>query len=179
MNKNPILLARTNFFFHLFSAPKFPPLLPTTYLPPPTYHLPTPPSFTPSPKLQRRRAGVSLELGLLEQELRATKAWSCWSKGTVAGVGAGPSWDPGKHLSSFLLLWSCVATHCKKKKKKGNGSNVAIAFFFFFLFCCAAALLEHCCSAMQQRRRRQQLPSPSSSYFTALQCCWSNARQLE
>jgi hypothetical protein len=60
------------YIFHLFSTPKFPPLLPTIYLPPPTYHLPPPsylpptnpsPPLTPSPELQRRRAGMSLEQG--------------------------------------------------------------------------------------------------------------------
>ncbi len=39
MNKNPILPARMDFFFHLFSAPKISPLLPTTYQPlPPSLH---------------------------------------------------------------------------------------------------------------------------------------------
>ncbi len=39
MNKNPILLARMDYFSHLFSAPKFSPLLPTTYQPlPPSLH---------------------------------------------------------------------------------------------------------------------------------------------
>ncbi len=58
MNKNPILPACMDFFF--------PPLLCPKIFPPPTYHLPPP--FIPSPELQRRRAGMSLELepGLLE-----------------------------------------------------------------------------------------------------------------
>jgi hypothetical protein len=63
------------FFFHLFSTPKFSPVLPTTYLPPPTYHLPTPPPslHRQSSWLQRRWAGASLELGAgLERE----RAWS-------------------------------------------------------------------------------------------------------
>ncbi len=59
MNKNPILLARMDYFSHLFSAPKFSPLLPTTYLPPlpisylspPTYHLPPPPYLPPTSPL--------------------------------------------------------------------------------------------------------------------------------
>ncbi len=55
MDENPILLARFFFFFHLFSTPKFSPVLPTTYLPPsylpptspllPTTYLP--PSYLP------------------------------------------------------------------------------------------------------------------------------------
>jgi hypothetical protein len=91
MNKNPILLARMDFFFSPLLCPKI--------SPPPTYHLPTPPPLTPSPELQRRRAGTSLELepGLLEQELGVTGAWrlelleqgSCgWSR---SGTHAGPN----------------------------------------------------------------------------------------
>ncbi len=69
MNENPILPAQIIFFFHLFSTPKFSPLLPTFYLPPPTYHLPTPPPLTPSPELKKRPAGESLEQGNLEGSL--------------------------------------------------------------------------------------------------------------
>ncbi len=43
MNENPILPARIFIFFPPLLYPKIFPLLPTTYLPPPTYHLPTPP----------------------------------------------------------------------------------------------------------------------------------------
>jgi hypothetical protein len=96
MNKNPILPARMDFFFSPLLCPK--------NFPPPTYHLPTPPPLAPSPEFQRRRAGASLELepGLLEQELGTRawsleqelgpiEAWSCWSRGTVAGAGVGPT----------------------------------------------------------------------------------------
>jgi hypothetical protein len=55
------LPARIGFFFLGSSLPqnslpkKFStsPLLPTFYLPPPTYRLPTPPPLTPSPELQK------------------------------------------------------------------------------------------------------------------------------
>ncbi len=77
------LVENSIYFLLFFSTPKFSPLLPTTYLSPPTYHLPPPsyipptspllpttyqpfPPFTPSPELQRRRAGASLEQGSLE-----------------------------------------------------------------------------------------------------------------
>ncbi len=63
MNENPILLPAYIYIF--------PPLLYPKIFPPPTYHLPTPPPLTPSPELQRRRAGASLEQGSLEQELGA------------------------------------------------------------------------------------------------------------
>jgi hypothetical protein len=81
MNKNPILPAYMYFFFHLFSAPKFSPLLPTTYLPllPTTYHPLPPPTFTPSLVLRSRPTGVSLELELW--------LWS-WSVPGVGAVGA-------------------------------------------------------------------------------------------
>ncbi len=49
MNENPILPAQIFYFFSTSSLPQnFPPLLPTTSLPPPTYHLP-PPSYLPPP----------------------------------------------------------------------------------------------------------------------------------
>ncbi len=49
-----ISLLASVFFFWILPAPKFStsPLLPTTYLPPPTYRLPTPPPLTPSPELE-------------------------------------------------------------------------------------------------------------------------------
>ncbi len=39
MNENPILPTRILFFFHLFSTPKFSPLLPTTYQPLPPHSI--------------------------------------------------------------------------------------------------------------------------------------------
>jgi hypothetical protein len=104
MDENPILPARFFFFFfHLFSTPKFSPVLPTTYLPPPTYHLPTPPSLTPSPELQRPRAAVERELELW------LWSWSGWSWSGVAGVGAGPTRTrKGKKSSSFSCLLACL-----------------------------------------------------------------------
>ncbi len=87
MNENPILPARIfYFFFHLFSTPKFSPLLPTIYLPPPTYHLPPPPPLTPSPELQRRWAGASLE---------RERAWSLEPTWSGSELGAGASLELG------------------------------------------------------------------------------------
>ncbi len=134
MNKKPILLARTNFFFPPLFSPKISPP-PTYHLPPHSHLPPTNPSLPPpSPKLQRCRAGVSLELGLLEQELGPTKAWSCWRRGAVAGAGAGLTRDPGKHLSSFLFLWTCTATHYKQKRTLL--SSLASSSSFARLQCC-------------------------------------------
>jgi hypothetical protein len=64
MNENPILPARIYIFFHLFSTPKFSPLLPTTYLSPPTYHLPPPsylPPTNPSPPSLHRQSSRNIE----------------------------------------------------------------------------------------------------------------------
>jgi hypothetical protein len=44
-------------------------------------------------------------------------AWSCWSMGAMARAGGGPTRDLGKHLSSFLLLWSCAAA---QRSEEGN-----------------------------------------------------------
>jgi hypothetical protein len=86
MDENPILPARFFFFFsHLFSTPKFYPVLPTTYLTPsylpptsprPPYHLP-PPSYLPptNPTPPHSIAGVPETSG-------------GWGAG-AAGAGAG------------------------------------------------------------------------------------------
>ncbi len=95
MNENPILPARIYIFF--------PPLLYPKIFPPPTYHLPTPPPLTPSPKLQIRRAGASLEQGSLEQG-------SGWSRsGTQVSILL--------FFLSFILfvcLWSCFVAQLHK-----------------------------------------------------------------
>ncbi len=83
---------------------------------------------------------MSLELGLLEQELGAAEAWSCWSRGAVVGTGARPTWDPGKHLSSFLLLWSYTATHFKKKEKR-TLSLPSSSYFVALYRCWSSATL--------------------------------------
>jgi hypothetical protein len=139
MNKNPILPTHMDFFFFTSSLPQiFPPILPTTYLPPlpttylppPTYHLPTPPPLTPSPELQRRRAGASLELelGLFEQEF-GIEAWSCRSL-ELGAVGTWELWleperDPRRtQVSIFTFFLICL---------------FCLFFFAMFLWSCAAA----------------------------------------
>jgi hypothetical protein len=149
MNKNPILPARMDFFFHLFSAPKISPLLPTTYQPlPPSLH-------RQSSKDIEREQAWSWSRGCwsrsLEQELGA------WSRSLelpkLGAVGVGelwlePEWDPRRtQVSIFtfflvclfclfclfffiMFLWSCATTQCSEE---GDGNVVAITFFFFFL----------------------------------------------
>jgi hypothetical protein len=110
------------FFFHLFSTPNFFPVLPNTYLPPPTYHLPTPPPslHRQSSCLQRRWAGVSLELGAAWSgnelgawnelgagtSLERERAWSLeLGMSLQLGVaGARPTQDPGKHFLKITML---------------------------------------------------------------------------
>jgi hypothetical protein len=77
MNENPILPAQIYFFFHLFSTPKFSPLLPTTYQPLPPHSIARAPS---SRDVERERAW-SLEPAWSGNELGA---WSGWSQ-THAG----------------------------------------------------------------------------------------------
>ncbi len=72
MNKKSHTPCPHNFFFHLFSTPKFSPsYLPSTSPLLPTTYQPLPP-LTPSPELQRRWAGASLEQEL-GGELRAAE----------------------------------------------------------------------------------------------------------
>jgi len=65
MNENPILLPAYIFFSHLFSPPKFSPLVPTTYLPPRTYHLPTPPPPQSIARAPETSSGSELGAGEL------------------------------------------------------------------------------------------------------------------
>jgi hypothetical protein len=81
--------------FYFFSTSSLPQNFPPSYLPPPTCHLP-PPSYlpptnpsplTPSPELQRRWAGASLELGAgLERE-------RSWSLELGAGLEREQAWS--------------------------------------------------------------------------------------
>ncbi len=107
---------------------------------------------------------MELESGMLEQELGVGAwtlellelgAWSYWSRGVVAGAGAGPTRDPGKHLYFFAIV-ELQRSVTKKATLRCNATfpllelrcNVAtVTFFFFFaavaffflLFCCVAA----------------------------------------
>ncbi len=120
MNENPILPARIFFFFHLFSTPKFSPLLPTTSLPPPTYHLP-PPSYLPptSPLLPTTYQPLPPHSITRAPETLSGSELGAWSQlGAGASLelgaaGAGPTQDPGKHFFFvfilFVCLWSCAA----------------------------------------------------------------------
>jgi hypothetical protein len=114
MNKNPILLARMDYFSHLFSAPKFSPLLPTTYLPPPTYHLPLPPYLSPtSPLLTTTYQPLPPSLH------RQSSRHSNWKQArrlqmlrrAVVRAEARSTWDPGKHLY-FFFLFDLVELRC-------------------------------------------------------------------
>ncbi len=118
-----------------------------------------------------------------------------WSRG-AAGVGAGPTRDPGKHLFFFsfvyfVCLWSCaVAQHSEESNtvlqcsgaKEGDGSNGAITFFSSL--CCKKKRRrrrrwQHCCCCLlflpamelhyraTPRRRQQQLLSPFSAWCGA------------
>ncbi len=161
--KIPSSLPAYIYFFHLFSTPKFSPLLPTTYQPLP-------------PSLHRQSS----------RDVEWERAWSrsleqrAWSRG-AAGAGAGPTRDPGKHLTFFSLVYFVclfVELHCtrytalqhsstssvcfygaalhrsiakkatlrcsacfarKKKEEEGDGSIATIAFFFFLMWSCATA----------------------------------------
>jgi hypothetical protein len=74
MNENPILPARI-FFFHLFSTPKFSPLLPTTYQPLPPHSIARAPG---SRDVERERAW-SLEPAWSGSELGAWNELAAWS----------------------------------------------------------------------------------------------------
>ncbi len=113
--KIPSSLPAYIYFFHLFSTPKFPPLLPTfylpflptTYLPPPTYHLPLAsylPPTNPSPPPFIAGSELGVGEGSLEQELRGELGGEL-RRETHAGARA----DPSKHLTfSFLVYFVCL-----------------------------------------------------------------------
>ncbi len=146
MNKNPILPAHMFFFSHLLSTPKFSHLLPTTYLPPPTYHLPPPPpppSLTPSPELE-------------------------------PGVGAGDLWlelerDPrGTQVNTFFLFFIFFFfLQCKNAQKRRRRQLCYRRLLFVALHCCRR-LLFFLFFAVQERAKKKamvaMLPSPSCYY---------------
>jgi len=86
MNEKPILPARIIFFFHLFSTPKFSPILPTTYQP-----LPPSPIARAPETLSRSELGE----GSLEQELGARElaagAWKGALSSRAVEAGAVPT----------------------------------------------------------------------------------------
>ncbi len=105
MNENPISLPAYIFFSHLFSTPKFSPLLPTTYQP-----LPPPHSITRAPEMSSGSELGAGELGI-----------GAWNSELGARERLELERDPrgsrsGTHVSillffvSFILfvcLWSC------------------------------------------------------------------------
>ncbi len=92
MNDNPILLARIFFFSHLFSTPKFSPVLPTTYQPLPPHSIARAPD---SRNVERERAW-SLEPAWSGNELGA------WNE--LGAAGAGPTQDLGKHFFKITMF---------------------------------------------------------------------------
>jgi hypothetical protein len=126
------------FFSHLFSTPKFSPvlpttylppsylpptspLLPTTYLPPPTYHLPPPsylPPTTPTPPSLHRQS--SRDLGRLW-----SGSWSCGYGAGAAGVGAELlelERDPRAHEKVRSL--ACLLAATQQAPEPGSGACV-------------------------------------------------------
>ncbi len=181
MNENPILPARIFLiFFHLFSTPKFSPLLPTTYQPlPPSLH---------------------------RQSSRDVEREGAWSKGTAPTRDPGKHFFLCVY---FVCLWSyatqdtqrcnaapqaafasssflCSARSCKEE---GDGSCRRLLLHLVESCCSPSAqlhaveLLQHCnaapccraalqrrsvlrsCCSTAPRRRRRQLSSPSSSCY--------------
>ncbi len=142
-----------DFFFHLFSAPKFSPLLPTTYQPLP-------------PSLHRQSSRN------VERERAWSLSRSCWSRslelpklGIVPGVGAGPTRYRGKP-SSFLFFCNAASLlqffFVALQRSKPS-------YFFCFLLLCAAVqptffiFFVACVAALKRSQ-------PSSFFFVAL-CC--------
>ncbi len=171
--KIPSSLPGFYFFFHLFSTPKFSPLLPTTSFPPPTYHLP-PPSYLPptSPLLpttyqplpphsiarapetlsgselgawSRLGAGASLELGAAGTGLERERAWSLERLEP----------DPRRTQVSifFCVYFVClfVELRCTRYTALQCSSTNNICFFFFFV--------------LQEKKKKKAMASPSSSSF--------------
>jgi hypothetical protein len=132
MNENPILPARIYIFFSPLLYPKiFPPTYPkifppTYHIPPrPTYHLP-PPSYLPPtcPLLPTTYKPLPPHsIALHRQSFRGVKRERAWSKSLAEqrseslergarawsrGAGAGPTQDPGKHLTFVCLFFLFV-----------------------------------------------------------------------
>ncbi len=147
------------FFFHLFSTPKFSPLLPTFYLPPPPHSIARALETLSGNKLGEGSLEGSLEQGNLAQELEGELGRELRA---AEPLQPGPTWeqerDPSKHLTFFFLFLLRSSSTKKapfffffvlqKKKKKGDGNNVAVAFFFCF-FSCALFFF----AALWRRRR--------------------------
>jgi hypothetical protein len=156
MDENPILPARFFFFFHLFSTPKFSPVLPTTYLPRsylpptsprPTYHLPPPvlpttylpPSYLPptSPLLPTTYQTLPLTPSpeLLAPETLSGSELGAWSR-----LGAGASLEFGMSLE----LGATAA-----RPTQDPGKHFSLCCFFFVL--------------QEKKKKKKAMPSPSSS----------------
>ncbi len=162
--KIPSSLPACIFFFHLFFSPKFCPLLPTTYLPPPTNPQPPPPTSHPhsiarAPKpLSGREPGA----GAVVVELERAWSWSCWSRGVEAGTGAGPTRDLVNILSFFLFVcficsyFSCgAALQQLSIAKKATSTMLPLPSSSS----CGVAL-QH---SVAKKATTTTLPSPSSS----------------
>ncbi len=176
MDENPILPARFFFFFsHLFSTPKFypvlpttylppptyhlpPPVLPTTYLPPPTYHLPTPPPLTPSPEFQRPRAAGELER--LERELELW-LWS-WS-----------GWSAHEKVRTLLHFLACFAAALLCRNTASSGARLrSFATRCFAARCVAASSGARLRSLLRVALlQRSKLRSLAPELCCALLCC--------
>ncbi len=165
--KIPSSLPAYIYFSHLFSSPKFSPLLPSTYLSPPTYHLP-PPSYLPptSPFLPTtyqplppahsiaRALETSSRSELGAGELGRELGAGAWSSELGAGERLEPERDPGKHLTFFFLVYFVclfVELLCttapqdtlRFAAQHSEEGNVALQLFF-------------CCAPVQRSERRRQ-----------------------
>jgi len=108
--KIPSSLLAYIFFSHIFSTPKFSPLLPTTYLPLPIYHLPPPsylPPTNPSPPPHSITRALEMSSGseLGAGELGGELGVGAWSSKLGARERLEPEWDPGKHLTFFSFVY--------------------------------------------------------------------------
>ncbi len=107
---------------HLFSAPKFSPLLPTTYLPPPTCHLPPPPTSHPQSIARAPEPSSGSEPRVMAVELERD-----------------PHETQVSILSFFLFVcFVCSFLRCKKKQKEEGDDNFATIAYFFLLWSCVA-----------------------------------------
>jgi len=132
------------FFSHLFSSPKFSPLLPSTYLSPPTYHLPPPsylpptspllpttyhlpppsypPPTNPSPPSLHRQSSRDVEQERASSRGAWREAWrGAWSSELGIGERLESEWDPRKHLTFFFSRLFCLfvcgaALHCSSTR---------------------------------------------------------------
>jgi hypothetical protein len=134
MDENPILPARFFFFFfHLFSTPKFYPVLPTTYLPP-SYLPPT----NPTPPHSIARAPET--------------SGGCGAGAAGAGAGAGTVELERLERELELWLWSW----------SGWSAHEKVRTLLHFLACCNAASFEARLRSFVARcfAATQQAPEP-------------------